>query len=112
LNGLKPVNDNEGHNAGDDLLRKASQILKDTFPDCEIYRAGGDEFVVVAADKPKSDLEARVEKLREKSKIKGNVSYAIGFYYDENGGDIRKAMHEADVLMYEDKKLHYAHSRG
>ena len=112
LNGLKPINDNEGHNAGDELLRKASQILKDTFSDCEIYRAGGDEFVVVATDIPKSDLEARVEKLREKSKVKGNVSYALGFYHDENGGDIRKAMHKADTLMYEDKKLHYAHSRG
>ena len=111
LNGLKPINDNDGHEAGDALLRKASQILKDTFSDCEIYRAGGDEFVVVATDISKSDLEARVEKLREKSKVKGNVSFALGFYHDENGGDVRKAMHNADVLMYEDKKLHYAHSR-
>ena len=111
LNGLKPVNDIEGHNAGDELLRKASQILKDTFEDCEIYRAGGDEFVAVAVDIPKNDLEARVEKLRQKSKVKGNVSFALGFYHDEKGGDIRKAMHEADSLMYEDKKLHYAHSR-
>ena len=112
LNGLKPINDNEGHNAGDALLKKAAAILKETFHDCEIYRAGGDEFVVVAIDIPKASLEARVEKLREKSKVKGNVSYAIGFYHDENGGDIRKAMREADALMYEDKKLNYAHSRG
>lgn len=111
LNGLKLVNDNEGHNAGDDLLKRASKILKDTFYDCEIFRAGGDEFVVVALDKPKADIEARVEKLRQKSKEKGNVSYALGFFHDENGGDVRKAMHEADVLMYEDKKLHYAHKR-
>ena len=111
LNGLKLVNDNEGHNAGDDLLKRASKILKDTFYDCEIFRAGGDEFVVVALDKPKADIEARVEKLRQKSKEKGNVSYAQGFFHDENGGDVRKAMHEADVLMYEDKKLHYAHKR-
>ena len=109
LNGLKLVNDNEGHNAGDDLLKRASKILKDTFYDCEIFRAGGDEFVVVALDKPKADIEARVEKLRQKSKEKGNVSYALGFFHDENGGDVRKAMHEADVLMYEDKKLHYGH---
>ena len=111
LNGLKPVNDNEGHNAGDALLKRASQILKETFTDCEVYRAGGDEFVVVALDRPKADLEARVEKLRQKSKEKGNVSFALGFFHDENGGDVRKAMHEADVLMYEDKKLHYAHKR-
>ena len=111
LNGLKPVNDNEGHNAGDDLLKRASQILKETFSDCEVYRAGGDEFVVVAVDKTKVDIEARVEKLRKKSKEKGNVSYALGFYHDENGGDVRKAMHEADVLMYEDKNTFYG-SRG
>ena len=111
LNGLKPINDNEGHNAGDALLKSAAEILKQTFSDCEIYRAGGDEFVVVAIDVPKASLEERVEKLREKSKIKGNVSYAIGFYHDENAGDIRKAMREADALMYEDKKAHYSTAR-
>ena len=110
LNGLKPVNDIEGHNAGDNLLKRAAQILKDTFPDGEIYRAGGDEFVVVETDKPEESLQARVDKLREKSKEKDCVSFAIGFYHDGSGGDIRKAMHEADVLMYEDKKLHYAHN--
>ena len=112
LNGLKPINDNEGHNAGDALLKSAAEILKTTFSDCEIYRAGGDEFVMVAIDVPKASLEERVKKLRQKSKVKGNVSYAIGFYHDENAGDIRKAMREADALMYEDKKLNYAHSRG
>lgn len=111
LNGLKPINDNEGHNAGDALLKSAAEILKQTFSDCEIYRAGGDEFVVVAIDVPKASLEARVETLREKSKVKGNVSFAIGFYHDENGGDIRKAMREADALMYEDKKAHYSTAR-
>jgi len=112
LNGLKPINDNDGHEAGDNLLKNAARILKETFSDCYIYRAGGDEFVVVATDIPKENLEARVEKLRQKSKVKGNVSFAIGFYHDPNGGDIRIAMHKADVLMYKDKKLHYAHSRG
>ena len=112
LNGLKPINDNEGHNAGDALLKSAAEILKETFRDCEIYRAGGDEFVVVSIDVDRDSLEARVQKLRDKSKIKGNVSFAIGFYYDEKGGDVRKAMREADALMYEDKKANYAHSRG
>ena len=112
LNGLKPVNDIEGHDAGDSLLKNAARILKETFSDCDIYRAGGDEFVVVALDKPEADIGARVEKLRSKSKVKGNVSFAIGFFHDGNGGDVRKAMHEADVLMYEDKKAHYAKRDG
>lgn len=107
LNGLKPVNDNKGHDAGDKLLKDASQLLKFTFDGCEFYRAGGDEFLIIALDKPKEELEAKVKALREKSMIPGKVSFAIGFYYDANGGDIRTAMHEADVRMYEDKKRYY-----
>ena len=82
-------------------------ILKLTFDECEIYRAGGDEFVVVALDKPKKRLETLVEKLRKDSEDPENVSFALGFYYDDKGGDIRAAMREADALMYEDKKRFY-----
>ena len=107
LNGLKPINDNEGHNAGDCLLKEAALILKLSFEGCEIYRAGGDEFVIVALDKPKNELEKIVEKLRQDSSKPENVSFALGFFYDDKGGDIRVAMREADALMYEDKKQYY-----
>ena len=82
-------------------------ILKLTFDGCEIYRAGGDEFVIVALDKPKRRLETLVEKLRKDSEDPENVSFALGFFYDDKGGDIRAAMREADTLMYEDKKRFY-----
>ena len=108
LNGLKPVNDNQGHDAGDNLLKEASIVLRDYFGNGEIYRAGGDEFLVIIIDQPKEVIEESIKKLRENSMIPGNVSFAIGYYYDDNGGDIRKAMHEADVRMYEDKKQYYA----
>jgi diguanylate cyclase (GGDEF)-like protein len=107
LNGLKPVNDMQGHDAGDKLLKDASQILRNTFDGCEFYRAGGDEFLIIALDKPQEELEAKVEKLREKSMMPGNVSFALGFFYNKGEGDIRTAMHEADALMYEDKKRYY-----
>ncbi len=109
LNGLKTVNDGDGHNAGDTLLKNAATALKDSFPDCEIYRAGGDEFVVIAMDKPKEVIEAQIEVLRKKAEDPETpVSFAVGFYYDENHGDIRAAMREADARMYEDKKQFYA----
>ena len=53
------------------------------------------------------DIEAKVQKLRENSENTDNVSFSLGFYYNENGGNIRTAMHEADVRMYEDKKQFY-----
>ena len=109
LNGLKTVNDGDGHNAGDTLLKNAATALKDSFPNCEIYRAGGDEFVVIAMDKPKEIIEEQIEVLRKKADDpKTPVSFAVGFYYDENHGDIRAAMREADARMYEDKKQFYA----
>ena len=46
LNGLKQTNDNGGYANGDRLLKKAANILKEVFPDGDIYRAGGDEFMV------------------------------------------------------------------
>ena len=108
LNGLKTINDSDGHNAGDCcLLKEAAFILKSVFEGCEIYRAGGDEFVVVATNKPKEELEKSVEKLRKDSADPENVSFALGFYFNENGGDIRIAMREADSRMYEDKKQFY-----
>lgn len=107
LNGLKPVNDNQGHDAGDNLLKEAAQVLRTTFKGCECYRAGGDEFLIIAIDKSKEELEAKVQKIRQDSLIPGNISFAIGLSFDENGGKIRKALHEADELMYEDKKQYY-----
>ena len=43
LNGLKQMNDNSGHSAGDKLIKDAAKILKTVFGQKEIYRAGGDE---------------------------------------------------------------------
>ena len=48
LNGLKRVNDEIGHSAGDLLLKKAGLTLQEVFVEDEAYRAGGDEFMVIA----------------------------------------------------------------
>ncbi|WP_405324357.1 diguanylate cyclase domain-containing protein [Fibrobacter sp.] len=107
LNSLKTVNDKIGHNAGDKLLVDAAEILKTTFSKSDIYRAGGDEFLIIDMETPKDVLSSKVETLQKKSDDPNNISFAIGFYYEENGGDIRAAMHEADSRMYEDKKAFY-----
>ncbi len=56
---------------------------------------------------PKHVIEAQIEALRKKANDPEPVSFALGFYYEENGGDIRAAMREADSRMYEDKKMFY-----
>lgn len=107
LNGLKTVNDIEGHIAGDRLLKKAAEKLKTVFSDCDIYRAGGDEFMMIAAKTTEEELEQRIAQLRKESEDPNNISFALGMYYDRSGGDIRDAMRLSDERMYEDKECYY-----
>ena len=107
LNGLKQKNDREGHAAGDSLLKGAAAMLSDVFHDAEIYRAGGDEFLIIASNIPEEELEARVKKLRKASQNPDGISFALGLYYDSSEGDLLKAMRMADERMYKDKKRYY-----
>ena len=107
LNGLKAVNDIGGHTAGDELLRNASAKLKRIFPDCDIYRAGGDEFMLIAPDIPEEELEKRIDRIRKDSEDPNEISLAVGLFYDSNKGDIRDAMKISDERMYEDKDAYY-----
>ena len=107
LNGLKQCNDNGGHEAGDKLLKNAADLLLKHFGDYEVYRSGGDEFVVILQDCPKADFEAKVAKLREESGYGAEVSLAIGADWSDNGRDLRECMHIADEAMYADKKEFY-----
>ena len=107
LNGLKTVNDTQGHSAGDLLLKKAALLLQELFAEDDIYRAGGDEFVVIVTGCTKEALEKRVQVLKERSDVPEGVCFAVGGYYVESGCDIRKAMQLADENMYRDKDDFY-----
>ena len=107
LNGLKTVNDTQGHSAGDLLLKKAALLLQELFEEDDIYRAGGDEFVVIVTGCTQEELEKRVQTLKERSDVPEGVCFAVGGYYVESGCDIRKAMQLADENMYRDKDDFY-----
>ena len=107
LNGLKTVNDDEGHDAGDRLLTRAASLLKIAFGDYEIYRAGGDEFVVLCPNVTEDELEKQVKQLRSLMDSTPDVSFAVGTVYSAGEYDIRNAMHLADERMYKDKAEYY-----
>lgn len=107
LNGLKIVNDTEGHEAGDRLLTRAGSLLKLAFGDYEIYRAGGDEFVILCADITEEELEQQLKQLRTLADSTPDVSFAIGSVHVSGEYDIRKVMHAADESMYRDKQEYY-----
>ena len=90
------------------VARAAAEAVREVFPDCDIYRAGGDEFMLIAEDVPESSLNERVERLRKDSEDEKNISFAVGIFYEGSGGDIRTAMRTADERMYADKQEYYA----
>ena len=107
LNGLKQMNDNEGHSAGDKLIKTAAEILKSVFPANEIYRAGGDEFMVLLRDTDMDTLKSYEKEIKEKASQTDYVSFAVGLSIKDDSQKIYEAMKIADVNMYEDKKRFY-----
>ena len=107
LNGLKRTNDKKGHEEGDESLRKAAKLFRSVFYDSEIYRAGGDEFLIIAANITKKELEQRIKKLKAAIEDNPDFSFALGTYYADSKTDIRNAISIADMQMYNDKQQFY-----
>ncbi len=107
LNGLKRMNDTQGHSAGDKLIRDAANILKKIFGKTEIYRAGGDEFMVLLRDTNLEQLEKAAKEIKERADKTEDVRFAVGVCFEEDSQKVYEAMKQADVNMYDDKKAYY-----
>ena len=107
MNGLKRLNDTKGHQAGDTLLRDAAELLSEVFYDAEVYRVGGDEFMVIATKMEPETVDKRVAELVEKANKTETIRFAVGVSLSKDEPDILKAMRVADKKMYEDKKHYY-----
>ena len=107
LNGLKTVNDRHGHMAGDEMIKAVSDEIRDVFGDYEIYRAGGDEFMVIAEGCTRAEFERLVNELKERSDKASEAHFAVGSFYDDVAHDIRAAIENADTDMYQKKADYY-----
>jgi diguanylate cyclase (GGDEF)-like protein len=122
MNGLKPVNDEEGHAAGDALLRRVGEVLSKAVDEPGWpARIGGDEFAVVL---PKTD-ERGAEAMRERivSMLELNnqfyagqsgrmLNLAMGVATCEAGDQLDAALQRADRAMYEEKARYYRESKA
>ncbi|MCR4727417.1 MAG: GGDEF domain-containing protein [Lachnospiraceae bacterium] len=107
LNGLKLVNDTEGHPAGDKLLKDAAAVLRRIFDEESIFRAGGDEFAIIISGLSDAEMEDDIAKLKEYSKEYDRLVFAAGGCVEINSTDVRTALRLADERMYADKKKYY-----
>ncbi|RKM58816.1 diguanylate cyclase [Butyrivibrio sp. CB08] len=118
LNGLKSVNDNSGHPAGDRLLRSFAHALAEIFDNIgTCARIGGDEFVVLIKDIDSFTLDGLLNKLDTElvaldkldTEINHSVSYGYAFRHETEEKDTHTVLMLADKRMYSYKKQHYAH---
>lgn len=110
ITGLKPVNDTQGHEAGDRLIIKTAETLKNFFYDDKIYRIGGDEFLTFPSKLDESGLKNIVIALKE-AFITQQCNVAVGSAFKANyTGNLGDLVSEADKSMYVDKKLYYTGS--
>ncbi len=114
LDGFKPINDNFGHTAGDEVLRIVAERLTRIVRTGDIVaRMGGDEFVIVARGFDDSDADAFGDRVRrsiqEPMFVHGNlirISAAIGVATHVAEHTMQTTLAEADKLMYAMKRAH------
>ena len=117
VNGLKNINDNYGHNEGDNLLRIVAKILAGNIRDTDaVARLGGDEFLLIFSDSNKDDtsyvwkrIEEKIKKWNNNSNKPYEISLSHGFAKKSKGDgqNSDELIERADKKMYKDKERYY-----
>ncbi len=115
LNGLKRINDDLGHDKGDMTIKKAAEIIKETFAGEQVFRIGGDEFVVLlkkSRDRIDELMSCFDKKCLDANAMDDDTPVAIskGYAVFDTATDksYQSTFERADHAMYEDKKAYYS----
>lgn len=104
LDGLKAVNDREGHEAGDRLIRRAAECLQRSLPaSATLARTGGDEYSVLLPAHDALQSAAQCAALRAALSAAG-IAASLGAAQRKPWRDIAEAWKRADAAMYADKR--------
>jgi diguanylate cyclase (GGDEF)-like protein len=114
LNGLKQANDDNGHDAGDSLLRRFGEILNGAVsaPN-NACRVGGDEFAVLMPGADAKAAASVIETVNELLRINNSfyssmpLSVSCGVATSEPDEAVEEIVKRADAKMYEAKRKHY-----
>lgn len=122
LNGLKAVNDNYGHAAGDKYLKEFSQAFKASFSETAfLSRLGGDEFMVILKTTTKEEVAASIDKLTAALDVMNALypdyrrSVAAGYAFRHEADEYRESRQAAgensgeSAIKTRDKRSDTAH---
>lgn len=114
VNGLKCVNDTQGHAAGDELIQGAAECMQQCFGKYgKVYRTGGDEFVCIIfvnEDKLKEIRETFEKTVSDwKGELVNSITISSGYVYskEKEWRSLEEISREADIRMYQAKEKYY-----
>jgi diguanylate cyclase (GGDEF)-like protein len=105
---LKHLNDSHGHSAGDAaLLRVAKSVAQRARREDQLFRWGGDEFLLVALGVDPAELTDRLDLVNRELSVPDpltvRVSYGAAAFGD--AGELLDAVKRADANMYASKRV-------
>lgn len=109
INGMKEINDFYGHHQGDKILITTVAKVFNLFKSDELFRIGGDEFVIITYDLTETDFYEKFNLLRNIFCEKTNLPFSIatGSCWVKSPSDLNSLLQQADSAMYADKKKFY-----
>lgn len=111
LIGLHEINNHLGHARGDVVLCELADAARAYFGDDNIYRIGGDEFVIISFAHSMAQSARQMGYMRQELLDHG-CELSVGMAESDDGGDIPDLVNQAENEMCKDKKRYYASGSG
>ena len=115
LDDFKEINDTMGHSAGDHILVEAAGLIRRSAAGIQavVMRYGGDEFLIMgffsddeAADQYKAQIEKSFKAWNHEHDLPFRLDASIGYDAYRKGESLKEFIHEADKMLYTDKREH------
>lgn len=107
VTGLKRVNDEQGHKAGDVMIARAAESLREIYDGYQCFRFGGDELLALCPGISEKETGDKGELLKLAAKEKGIVLSVGTAWAAAGAANIDSLLSEAETRMYQDKSRYY-----
>ncbi len=115
IDNFKRINDTFGHDAGDEVLRHITGIIKKELQGCDICRWGGEEIVILMRDYDIDTAKEKIEALRKSIEFSPTVFYNKRIFTTLTIGlEENRDMYEEpeDIIKKADERMYYGKQHG